>query len=97
MTQNNADAHGSNTPPPVHGFLAKLADFTFRRRRLTVLLWIISLLVLAGLNTAFGGQFKVDYSTPGSDSKAAAKLIEQRFPGTTGDSLTVVWHSPGGA
>lgn len=88
---------GNDQPPVIHGFLAKLADFTYRRRRLTVLLWVVSLILLGVLNGAVGGKFEANYSTPGSESKAVDAVLAERFAGTTGESLTVVWRSPDGA
>ncbi len=97
MPRTDDKLFGSAHPPKTDGFLAKLADFAYRRRRLTVILWIVSLVVLGALSGALKGDFKADYSTPGSESKSAASLIENRFPGITGDTLDVIWKSPNGA
>ena len=48
--------------------------------------------VLAG---AFGGEFKADYSAPGSDSSAAQQLLEDEFPAQSGDTVDVVVRSDG--
>ncbi len=43
-----------------------------------------------GLSAAFAGDFTADYSTPGSDSKQAQDLLEQRFPRQAGDTVDIV-------
>lgn len=71
--------------------LASLARWIYRHRKLTVLIWLGILLASFGLSKAFPGEFKADYTTPGSDSKAAGELIAREFPGNNGQSLDVVW------
>jgi RND superfamily putative drug exporter len=97
MAQQDDKLFGAAHPPATNGFLAKLADFAFRHKVGMLIAWIVALVVLGAVSGAVKGKFKADYSTPGTDSKAAANLIEQRFPGTTGDSLDIVWKSPDGA
>ena len=43
-----------------------------------------------------GGDFKADYSAPGSDSKEAQTLLEDRFPSQAGDTVDVVVRADGG-
>jgi RND superfamily putative drug exporter len=79
------------------GPLGRLADLTYRHRLLTVLAWVAALglsIVLAG---AFGGEFKADYSAPGSDSSAAQTLLEDEFPAQSGDTVDVVVRTAGPA
>ena len=79
------------------GPLGRLADLTYRHRLLTVLAWVAALglsIVLAG---AFGGEFKADYSAPGSDSSAAQQLLEDEFPAQSGDTVDVVVSTTGPA
>jgi putative drug exporter of the RND superfamily len=85
-------------PTPVttgasRGFLARHADFACRRRGLVLLAWVVLLPAVIVLGARFAGEFKADYATPGSESKAAADLISARFPGTTGDTIDVVWQA----
>ena len=72
------------------GPLGRLADMTFRHRWATVLTWVGALAVAVVLAGAFGGEFKADYSAPGSDSSAAQKLLERQFPAQSGDTVDVV-------
>ena len=60
--------------------LGRLADLTYRHRLATVLAWLAALGIAVVLAGAFGGEFKADYSAPGSDSSAAQQLLEDEFP-----------------
>src|SRR3954469_16416307 len=77
--------------------LTKLADLAYRRRGRMVLGWIVAVVVIIGLGSALAGEFNADYNTPGSESKAAADLTQQRFGGYSGGEVYVVWKDPAGA
>jgi RND superfamily putative drug exporter len=76
--------------------LARLAELTYRRRWRVVLAWFATLVAVLVIVPQFAGDFDVEFGTPGSESKAAADLIEQHF-GSSGDSVNVVWEASGGA
>jgi RND superfamily putative drug exporter len=48
------------------------------------------------LSMSLGGDFTADYSAPGSDSKEAQTLLEDRFPSQAGDTVDVVVRADGG-
>ena len=75
------------------GPLGRLADLTFRHRLLTVVAWVAALGVAVVLAGAFGGEFKADYSAPGSDSSQAQQLLEKKFPAESGVTVDVVVRS----
>ncbi|HET7507825.1 MAG TPA: MMPL family transporter, partial [Solirubrobacterales bacterium] len=77
--------------------LARLADFSYRRRGTMVLLWIVSAVLIIGLGSSLAGEYEADYNTPGSDSKAASDLTEREFGGYSGQEIYVVWKDPSGA
>jgi RND superfamily putative drug exporter len=77
--------------------LARLADFAFRRRRAVLLGWIVALAAAFAASGALAGEFSADYATPGSESKRAGDLLEQRFPARSSDTVDVVWQAEGGA
>jgi putative drug exporter of the RND superfamily len=79
------------------GVLARLADVAYRRRGRMVLAWIAATVVIIGLGSALAGEYNADYNTPGSESKAASDLTEQRFEGYSGQEVYVVWKDPEGA
>ncbi|MEP6852770.1 MAG: MMPL family transporter [bacterium] len=73
--------------------LGRLASAAYRRRRWVLLGWAAALAVAFGLSTAFSGPFSADYVAPRSDSAAALRLLEQRFPAQAGATVDVVVHS----
>src|SRR4051794_32730278 len=97
MAQSDDKLFAPDHPPATDGFLAKMADFIYRNRWKTVIAWVVALIVIGFLGSSLSGKFRADYSSPGSESKAAAELIEQKFPGSTGDTIDVVWTAPAGA
>ena len=76
--------------------LVQLADWCYRRRRLVVVLWIAGLAAAFALANSFGGEVRQDYLQPGSESQAAAKTLQAKFPEQAGDTLQVVVHSEAG-
>jgi RND superfamily putative drug exporter len=78
-------------------FLARLADLAYRRRGRMVVAWIAATVVIIGLGSALAGEYNADYNTPGSESKAASELTEQRFDGYSGQEIYAVWRDPDGA
>src|SRR5437867_12723717 len=78
-------------------FLARLADIAYRRRGRIVLAWIAAAVVIIGVGTSLAGEYNADYNTPGSESKAASDLTEERFQGYSGQEIYVVWKDPAGA
>ena len=44
----------------------------------------------------FGGENKQDFLSPGTDSKAAVELLDERFPAQAGDTVTIVVHDDAG-
>src|SRR6476646_10698411 len=77
--------------------LARLADIAYRRRGRMVLGWIIAAVVLIGLGSSLKGSYNANYDTPGSESKAASDITQQRFGGYSGQEIYVVWKDPAGA
>src|SRR6476619_4857062 len=78
-------------------FLAQLADLAYRRRGRMVLAWIAAAVLIIGVGSSLAGEYNADYNTPGSESKAASDLTQQRFGGYSGQEIYVVWKDPAGA
>ena len=78
-------------------FLSRLADLAYRRRGRMVLAWIAAAIVIIGVGSALAGEYDANYDTPGSESKAASDLTEQRFDGYSGQEIYVVWKDANGA
>src|SRR5829696_5790293 len=77
--------------------LTRLADIAYRRRGRMVLAWIVAAIVIIGVGSSLAGEYNADYNTPGSESKAASDLTEQRFDGYSGQEIYVVWKDEAGA
>jgi RND superfamily putative drug exporter len=77
--------------------LARLADIAYRRRGRVVLAWIVGAIVIIGVGSSLKGENQADYNTPGSESKAASDITEQRFAGYSGQEIYVVWKDEAGA
>lgn len=50
----------------------------------------MALAIAFGLSAAFGGEFTNSAFAPGSDSEQAQRLLEERFPAQSGDTVQVV-------
>ncbi|WP_037625368.1 MMPL family transporter [Streptomyces aureus] len=69
-------------------YLYRLARFAFRRRRITVLVWL-ALLAVAGVGAATASSAtSATFSLPGTESQQAFDLIEKRFPNSSADGAT---------
>ena len=78
-------------------FLARLADIAYRRRGRVVLAWIAAAVLIIGVGSSLAGEYEADYHTPGSESKAASELTQERFDGYSGQEINVVWKDEAGA
>src|SRR5919109_4091599 len=75
------------------GALARLADAMFMHRKKVLLGWVAILAVAITGGLSLKGSHTVDYSTPGSDSKAASDRLVQKFGGRSGESVDIVWKA----
>ncbi|MFD4749804.1 MMPL family transporter [Streptomyces rubiginosohelvolus] len=82
---------------PAEGLLARVGRRAYRRRGMVLLTWLAALIAVFALSRAFGGDFNADYAAPGSESKRAQQLLEDRFPQESGAALSVVIQTKDGA
>ena len=73
--------------------LDRLTDFCYRRRRLVVVGWLVVLVATAVAGSRLGGGDSTDYGTPGSESKAATSLLDERVAAGAGDTIDIVWRA----
>ncbi len=83
--------------PRVSGRLARIADLAYRRRGRVLLAWIAVLAATVAVAPRLAGEFSAEFATAGSESQAAANLVAESFPGTSGDTIEVVWQAAAGA
>src|SRR3954462_2751511 len=76
--------------------LVRLADWSYRRRRRVLLLWILLLVGSVMAANTPGGDYHFTFSTPGSASKTAQDLLEGSFPKRAGADVNVVFHTQQG-
>jgi putative drug exporter of the RND superfamily len=76
--------------------LARIADFSFRKRWIVVLSWVAVLVVATVANGAFGGEWKSGGRLDGTDSQRAYDLVEKHLPSRNGSSANIVFSVNGG-
>ncbi|MET8572145.1 MMPL family transporter [Streptomyces sp. NPDC004783] len=76
--------------------MAALARWCVQRRLVAVLLWLLAFGGVAAGAAAAGSAYSNDYGVSGTGSDRAFRLMESGFPGSDGDSDTVVWHTTSG-
>ncbi|MEU7035292.1 MMPL family transporter [Streptomyces sp. NPDC046237] len=77
--------------------MAAIARWCIKHRLVAVLLWLTALGgAVAGASVA-GSAYSNDYEVPGTESGRATALLEKGFPGSGGDSNTIVWHTDQGS
>lgn len=77
--------------------LHRLTSWSFGHRWFVVVMWLAVLVAANVLGSLYGGENKQEFLSPGTDSKAAVELLQERFPDRAGDTVTVVVHDDAGA
>jgi putative drug exporter of the RND superfamily len=76
--------------------LARLAQFSYRRRRYVVAAWIAVIVTVNVVAASIGGDHRANYLMPGSESEQVAALLDERFPERSGDAIYLVAHADDG-
>lgn len=84
-------------PAPPEPLLSRLGRAAARRRRPIVFAWLAVLVLAIVVGPRVAGDWSVDYTTPGSDSRAVSREVGEAFPQSKIDSLLVTWKAPAGA
>jgi len=82
-------------PPNRPGALIRVATWSIDHRRLVVPLWIVLLVALTAVAGRAGGEYGMEFATPGAESDAARQLLEDHFPAEAGDEVDVVFRATG--
>jgi putative drug exporter of the RND superfamily len=76
--------------------LKLITSWSYRHRRVVVVAWIALLVGVNLLAMTVGGENKQEFLSPGTDSKAAVQLLDERFPAQSGDTVAIVIHDAAG-
>jgi RND superfamily putative drug exporter len=76
--------------------IRRISAASARRPWVTIGTWVVAAVILLGLASTAGGTFADEFAAPGSDSKQALDLLEERFPDAAGGSAMAVFAVPKG-
>lgn len=76
--------------------LEKIARFSYRRRWLMLIIWVVALVGFNVLQATAGGDYSTDFSLPGADSQKALDLLKERFPQAAGETADIVFKADQG-
>jgi RND superfamily putative drug exporter len=76
--------------------LKSITSWSFRHRRIVVMAWVAILVAINVAAMTLGGENKQEFMSPGTDSKAAIDLLDERFPAQAGDTISIVIHDENG-
>src|SRR2546422_8293644 len=76
--------------------MERLARLFYRRRWRVVIVWVVGFVAMGALSSAVGTSFANNFSSPGTESQRAFDLLKSRFPAQSGDTATIVFHTPAG-
>ncbi|WP_159469861.1 MMPL family transporter [Streptomyces caniferus] len=76
--------------------MTALARWCLRRRIVVIVLWLAVLAGAAAAAGVAGSAYSNNYEVPGTESGRASALLDRAFPGQSGDSDTLVWHTDSG-
>jgi RND superfamily putative drug exporter len=62
------------------GIIARLAGWTMRHRRITIIAWVIALIGVSLIATSVGTRQATNFTLPGTDSQRARDLLVSEFP-----------------
>ncbi|MFI6289262.1 MMPL family transporter [Streptomyces sp. NPDC051018] len=77
--------------------MAAIARWCITHRLVALLIWLLTCAGVAVAAGIAGTSYSNDYEVPGTESGRATALIEEGFPGQSGDSDTIVWHTMEGS
>jgi putative drug exporter of the RND superfamily len=78
------------------GVLARIATWTMRHRRITVVVWIVALIGISVAANAIGTRQATNFTLPGTESQRAVDLLQSEFPAQAGDQDQIVFRAESG-
>jgi RND superfamily putative drug exporter len=70
--------------------MAALARWCFRHRKIVLPVWLIALILFAGIARSVGSTYSNNFSFPSTDSSKALDIVKANFPAQSGDSDQIV-------
>ncbi|MET8676686.1 MMPL family transporter [Streptomyces sp. NPDC004647] len=77
--------------------MAALARWCLQRRFFVILLWLAAFVGVGVAASVAGSSYSNDYDVPGTEAGQAGELLDRAFPGESGDSDSIVWHTASGS
>src|SRR5215217_3048775 len=77
-------------------YLYRLGRWSYDRRRVVLIAWLLALAAVVACATAFKGQIDNKFEVPGTESQQAQKLLEEKYPEASGAFARVVFAAPAG-
>ena len=74
----------------------RLAQLSFKHRRLVIVLWVLLLLGFVGLGKSVGSIYSSSFALPNTESSRATEIISKSVPQVAGDTLQIVFQSDSG-
>ena len=68
-----------------------LANWTFKHRKLVVVIWLVLLVGITGVSQRVGSAYSDSFTLPKTESKTALDLLTKYAPAQKGDSIQVVY------
>ena len=96
MTLTETDRDKNTRPPVRGGVFVRIGGFAYRRKWIALILWVAVLAGVWGAATAAGDAYSNDNSLPGTESQAAADLLDAHGAGHAADTLEIVVHDEDG-
>ncbi|MGA4838871.1 MMPL family transporter [Streptomyces sp. G45] len=78
------------------GVFGRVAAWSQRHRVAAVLLWLAVVAAITVGSQAAGSAYRNDFTLPGTDSQAAADLLQRHGSAQAGDSVQIVFRDPDG-
>jgi uncharacterized membrane protein YdfJ with MMPL/SSD domain len=77
-------------------YLYRLGAFSYRRRRIVAVIWLVILAALVVGSQAVNATTSNSFSIPGTEGQRALDLLSKKFPGTGGATARIVFAAPKG-
>ena len=74
-----------------------LARWSAHHPLLVALIWVLAIVGAQASSAMVGSDFRNSFALPGTDSQAAVDLLDERFPGASGDADTIVVSTEDGS